>query len=104
MATTAYVGSTRVACVAVPGAFLVDLAGGCVGVGVPVDGGLLIIARCPDLGDPSYASWGAWVVDADGEQVLPLGDGGAVDIGLVRPRDFAGMPGLALRVLVGSGE
>lgn len=98
---TAYAKSTLAAVSAIPGAFPVDLAGGCFGVALPVDGALLIMARCPDLGAAvDYATWGAWLEDADGERILPADD--SVDLGFVRPRDYGTLPVLALSMIAGA--
>ena len=63
MSYDAYLKSTR-AMAAATGGEVVSLAGGCYGVMLPVDGAMLLLARCPDLGAaPSYAEWGAWLED-----------------------------------------
>lgn len=52
---------------------------------VPVDGATLVLARDPELGSgPGSGTWGAWLVDQDGEHASPT-----VDVGFIRPRDYA---------------
>lgn len=98
---SAYGKSTRAALAAIPGARLEDLAGGCFGIAVPVDGATLILARCPDLGySVSYATWAGWLVDADGEYLAPVpGDQCCTDLGYVRPRDYAELVPMALAAI-----
>lgn len=100
MTYAAYLKSTTAMAAAVGGS-VVSLAGGCYGVELPIDGGILLLARCPDLGATGYvgyATWAASVVDADGETLAPVaGDQTMLDIGFIRPRDYAGTVPLALR-------
>lgn len=99
MSYAAYRKSTAAMATAVGGT-VVSLAGGCYGVILPVDGAFLLLARCPDLGAAGYvgyATWGAWLEDADGEQIVPADL--SLDLGFIRPRDYAEAVPLALSAL-----